>query len=442
MNPKQFLPKSIPLRYILSSSLIVSLFFGLFIYSCQQETEQPEVILSADEAKQWFENQSGALVRLKSGTNTQSTLELKEDWEHAQTFKNDSLGTVEADILARGQFGFVLKEDQNQNETNGNYSSSYSKLVIQKNKRTGRMESFIMTLIGTKEYLKGHNFDLSKNTYLRKQKDFTGLVLYHTTSGDFVNGWNFQNGKVVGFCNQVDKKDLPSRLKQQAPIATTCFIVTINYYERICTDWYSNGRLTSISCGSWHLYDSYSFESCEYDVGGGDSGGSFVGSTSYQTRVNGQSYTHNPNDRFCRANMATTMSRQMANTCVTSIMEYTNHAFCGGNVNEGVFVLDYLKTYGQMVTDQGVSLNNITSFVNRHFDTSSFTSFVTAIDNGQIVMTDIRSDIPGSSHNVAVIGHHPDGTLIYMDPEQGTLCEAPASDFNQNYAISITGCKN
>jgi hypothetical protein len=56
-------------------------------------------------------------------------------------------------------------------------------------------------------------------------------------------------------------------------------------------------------------------------------------------------------------------------------------------------------------------------------------------------MTDVTSDITNTSHNVAVVGYHPNGTLIYMDPEKGCFWEAPASNLNLNYAISITGCK-
>jgi len=53
----------------------------------------------------------------------------------------------------------------------------------------------------------------------------------------------------------------------------------------------------------------------------------------------------------------------------------------------------------------------------------------------------VSSDIPNSSHNVAVIGKKLNGNLIYMDPELGVLMEAPSSNFNNNYAISILSCK-
>ena len=33
--------------------------------------------------------------------------------------------------------------------------------------------------------------------YLTKDKDFSGLVLFHSTQGDFVNGWRYTKGKVT-----------------------------------------------------------------------------------------------------------------------------------------------------------------------------------------------------------------------------------------------------
>lgn len=79
--------------------------------------------------------------------------------------------------------------------------------------------------------------------------------------------------------------------------------------------------------------------------------------------------------------------------------------------------------------------------MNRHFNTYGFSTFQHAIDLGLVVMTDMYSEIPGSSHNVVIVGYHTDGNLIYMDPEKGCLWEADQSKFNLNYAISISSCK-
>lgn len=76
----------------------------------------------------------------------------------------------------------------------------------------------------------------------------------------------------------------------------------------------------------------------------------------------------------------------------------------------------------------------------RNFTTSPFKGFRAAINNKQIVMTDIPTNDPNIYHNVAVVGYHPDGTLIYMDPEEGYLRQAPENQFGVSYKYSIISC--
>ncbi len=62
------------------------------------------------------------------------------------------------------------------------------------------------------------------------------------------------------------------------------------------------------------------------------------------------------------------------------------------------------------------------------------------IDKGYIIMTAVASEMGNSAHNVAIIGYHTNGNLIYMDPEYGHWREAPVSSFGL-YAYVISGVK-
>jgi hypothetical protein len=64
-------------------------------------------------------------------------------------------------------------------------------------KNTGEIVSFIMTIVGDKEYLEKKEFKLWDNDYTIRDDDFSGLVLYHSLEGKFVNGWRYTNGKVT-----------------------------------------------------------------------------------------------------------------------------------------------------------------------------------------------------------------------------------------------------
>jgi len=63
---------------------------------------------------------------------------------------------------------------------------------------------------------------------------------------------------------------------------------------------------------------------------------------------------------------------------------------------------------------------------------SALNVFVDAIDSKTCI---------GGEHNVVVVGYHPDGTLIYMDPELGYLCEASEDKFCCYYYV-VRGIKN
>lgn len=264
--------------------MLLTFFFGISIFSCKHDIQQTEeiplyeVILSVDEAQQWFERQTDSTITLKS-TRIGKPMKLKSDWQHAHGTQNDTLGVVNVDILSMGRFGFLDADGKRAMESSGNekYLNSLSRLIVRKNSRSGHIESFVMTMIASPEYLETHNFDLTNNTYLNRQRDFTGLVLYHSVSGEFVNGWNFAQGKVVGKCSQVEANISPLILK-----SAVCLVVTVTLYNQFCTDWYDNGgRFTYTNCEQRTMEDEFYYLSCLYEPyetanGGGGYDGDYV----------------------------------------------------------------------------------------------------------------------------------------------------------------------
>ncbi|MCM1141428.1 MAG: hypothetical protein NC453_22900 [Muribaculum sp.] len=153
-------------------------------------------------------------------------------------------------------------------------------------------------------------------------------------------------------------------------------------------------------------------------------------------------YVKQTGDVFAKKNLPTSMSVQMSNTCVTSIMEYANNKVFGGNTNEGSYILYYMQTYGKNVVTDGVSLENIVPFVSHFFNVSSFKTYTGAISAKHVVMTDIPSSIASSRHNILVLGYQPDEALIYMDPEKGCWYTVAESYISKDYNIELTGIKN
>ena len=210
-----------------------------------------------------------------------------------------------------------------------------------------------------------------------------------------------------------------------------------------CTDWYSVGEnqdeyfqyYSGTTCNTWSAITN-SFTICSTDGGSNGAGGAGGGSQGGPAP-----YVFVTGDILCTTGLATTMPVQLPNNCVTAIMEYIDNEFCGGSKNEGAFILDYLLTFGGDVPSNGVDYADMVNFSDRHFNLAAFQGIQGGIDNGNIIMTNVPTATAGVTHNVAVIGYHPGGDIIYMDPQEGKLMQAPQSHFSMNYVVSISSCK-
>lgn len=94
------------------------------------------------------------------------------------------------------------------------------------------------------------------------------------------------------------------------------------------------------------------------------------------------------------------------------------------------------------VITNGIYMEDISGFVDRLFTTvpANDITIAEAIDKGCVIMTTVESSMENSAHNVAVIGYHTNGDLIYMDSEYGCWREAPVSAFGE-YSYVISGGK-
>ena len=147
--------------------------------------------------------------------------------------------------------------------------NSLTRLVILKAKG-GEKRAFLMTLIGDPSYLEKHNYDVSGNLYKSKQKDFTGLVLFYTPEGKFINGWRYHEGKVNGAVNIQTGNTGNSFLKSVA----TCSTYQVTTYWEQCTDWYGgDGQFLYTTCNYYTTTTYYSVCTGDGGGGGGGSGG-------------------------------------------------------------------------------------------------------------------------------------------------------------------------
>jgi hypothetical protein len=384
------------------------------------------------------------VTELKGTFNSHKEISLKPNWDYARERDHDKLKIMDVPLFSRGLFGFTTLDAKRAYEEtkDDRFMLSSTKLIITSNKRTKSRIAFFMTIIPDQNYRIEKNHECFNSSYKKWQEDFSGFIIYHNIDGSFSNGWRLINGITT---HTVEPKEQSVfTLDLEMPTEGSKDYIC-NYYELIvwyqdCIDWYQiiNNVMvyTNTSCGAPYSEVILTFSVCEYVGGISSTDPDYIPSSPQDSP-----YVPQPNDKFCRSDFSHSMSTQLANLCVPSIMEYINHNLCHGAINQGVYIIDYRDmTGGNWAIDDGVDLEDVEDLVSRHFSLSPFRGFTNEINRGRVVMTDIPSNIPDSYHNVAGIGYPPDGTLIFMDPEKGSLQEAPASYFGANYRISINGC--
>ena len=150
------------------------------------------------------------------------------------------------------------------------------------------------------------------------------------------------------------------------------------------------------------------------------------------------------------------MSVQRANWCVPNSMAFVNRFF-GGNRTHRDFSRLFKSMFNRPIDEDGATTSEVEAMVRQNFNTITFTSYQSAIDQGYVVMVTIREPIHPliqvanvqmygqplipEAHSVVVVGYK-SGTdqLITMDPITGGQNTISESEVLSNlYQLVITG---
>jgi len=239
----------------------------LFIFSCQNNEDNfidiEDNNFSIEQAKSWFEANNNPILEINTTypvyanknlevTSNKKPVLLQNDWKHAFKTKKGHLEAIEVPLLSKGLFGYAESSSWEKWKQTKNYGylRSLSRLVILKNNKDNTTKSFIMTIMGSTNYLEKNNFKYSSNTYLKKDKNFNGMVFFNTLEGEFVNGWQLRKGKVSGKLTK--KTSLPKNYAQR--YVEECYYETITTYYSQETAWYS---MAESSGDDGDFYDIY-----------------------------------------------------------------------------------------------------------------------------------------------------------------------------------------
>lgn len=136
-----------------------------------------------------------------------------------------------------------------------------------------------MTLIGDSDYLNGDKSKLKKNKYGKSDPNFSGMLLYFTPEGKYINHWQYKNGKIVpDVLSAVKTEQNAGNYKSQSK---GTFLASIDF----CTDFYTY-IVRADGSESAHEYSYTTCKTYYYDDSSGGAGGD-GGSTGSSTGSGG-----------------------------------------------------------------------------------------------------------------------------------------------------------
>jgi hypothetical protein len=247
------------------------------IISCQKEILEiiDDGTTDIIAARTWYESNIPCLEIQKSTDNSKGKMQAKPDWGQAFCRKHNDFKTVEVSLITQGLFGFATPESRLAYEETGDlrFLKSLTRMVILTKDEGNKTLGFLMTLIPEKEYRELNGNKVFSSSYLKWQKGFSGIVLYHNLDGSFANGWKLSKGKVVKTVKQKNGTDIDIQLGA-GPKSNATELACYDYYLTTwyvdCIEWYTNDVFTNLSCGAPYSITEFLYTLCEGDGGGGD----------------------------------------------------------------------------------------------------------------------------------------------------------------------------
>lgn len=211
----------------------------------QAKNKNQELTVSV--ARQWFESKYTPVVPTRSVDGTERLQ--KPYWEKAKEHNRKRYEVVETPILSQGVHVVMDRETAAYWESGmkSDFIRNTIRMVVLRDKKKGTTRSFIMTFVGTLEYLKKTR-TIGKNSYLYRQPDFSGSVLFHELDGTFMNGWRYSDGRIVGTLSRINgnKHTVKTSDANTRMLVEVCEDVCYQVYEKVCEEYYvATGDLES-----------------------------------------------------------------------------------------------------------------------------------------------------------------------------------------------------
>jgi hypothetical protein len=188
---------------------------------------------------------------------------VKPWWQHTAKYSRFGKHVFEVPIDPTNPVLLAL-----QNKTTGKFiapkENSRSSFLIM-DSATG-YEAYIMTIIADSAYLNGDHGKLNRNTYNKRDTDFSGMVFYFTPKGNYLNGYAYKNGHLLSPSSSSARPIKGNVVQNQGKLKTNGAVVPDD--PDGCTTYYlayydSDGYLVSYT---------YLYQICDPTPGSGSPG--------------------------------------------------------------------------------------------------------------------------------------------------------------------------
>lgn len=182
--------------------------------------------------------------------------------------KNKKIRTVEAVMDGSKRVVFMLPEvrEKYKQTKDSRYKQSMTRLVVTTDLGTGEQQAFTMTIMPDLDYLEKTNFKPFYNTYVQKDKDFSGVILFHELDGYFANGWRYSDGRITHSIEGTtfSKEEIDRYKAQTRATKEECGLV--DYYQLVeeCKLWCYKNEFIEV-CEEDYCYTYWEYVTSKWE---------------------------------------------------------------------------------------------------------------------------------------------------------------------------------
>lgn len=231
-------------KLFLPGIILLVIFSTAIFISCRKNNEtMQEISFNAPAAKEWF---YGTFKKTNEYATAATAGKQLPDWKSGRYKKTGNMEMVEYDLVQQKKTALVAPTG-NRFEDKRIAEATVNRALFVKNGNETKL--FIVQFIPGADYAKANGYDISKNTFARPDKNFTGKLLIKNWNNELVKGYNIANGKKENVIKQIVKENSANR----TDINPDCYYSYTAWFEQDCSIIPIGDNVALENCSEWQM---------------------------------------------------------------------------------------------------------------------------------------------------------------------------------------------